>query len=95
MHIFHPLGVPGRGNPHLKSLALFIPESGKRMGTFDTVLSLGAIPINKCTFWPPLADGFRATPQPRPGSNAIFFISGEGVVSTVHGGQTFWRRLHK
>ena len=40
--------VPCRGNPHLRLLTLIIPYSGNPNEIFDTVFSIGIIPMNKC-----------------------------------------------
>ena len=41
---YNPLGVAGRGSPHLKLLALAIPYSGNPKGTFGTVFALVSLP---------------------------------------------------
>ena len=80
----HPLGVAGRGNPHIKLLALVIPYSGNTNGTFGTVFSLDVIPINKCTVLPPSIGDFGGNPHRQ---QRIFEMS--GVVPSVHGVKPF------
>lgn len=53
------------------------------MGTFYTVFSLGAFPINKYTYLSLLMGGFRGNPQPRPGSKP--FVGFRWVVRSIHG----------
>ena len=50
--LFSPFGGCWQGESHLKLLAYFIPYPENPKVTFGTVFSLGAIPINKCTFCP-------------------------------------------
>ena len=51
-HILHPLGVPGRGNPHLKLLSFHIQRSStKEMTLF---LALVSFPKTNVAFFAPL-----------------------------------------
>ena len=59
------MGVAGRGNPHLKWLALVIPYAENPKERFDTVFSLGTISINKLTFSHPLGVAGRGNPPPK------------------------------
>ena len=71
----HPLGVAGGGNLHLKLVNFVMPYSGNPNGTFGTVFSIGAIPINKCTFLPPSIENLGCNPPHLTRQQRIFEMS--------------------